>query len=179
MKSWGRPLAFGIFIALIAHFLTIGMLPRTIMNVAMKRISETAGGVNTLYQSAIVTPKNQTIVRSSPDIAYSTCVLDLSNGPVEVFIGKGLDYASVAFYGANTDNVVTLNDRQIGPQGARLMIVSARTPIAVAAGTQVISLPSDRGLMLVRRLAPSGEAIARVESERAKDSCKGVVDTQK
>jgi uncharacterized membrane protein len=171
MKNWLKPIIFGIFMAVVAHLVAIAMIPSLIMDIALKRIAETAGGVNKLYHGEMVTPQNQRIVRSSPDLAYSTCVLDLSDGPVEVFIGKGADYASAAFYGANTDNVHALNDRKIGPQGARLMIVSARTPIAARPGTEVISLPSDRGLMLIRRLAPTAAAYARVVNERAGDSC--------
>lgn len=175
MPTWLKPLLFGLIIAIIAHVATILMLPNVIMNVAFKRIADNAGGINTLFHSPLVTPQSQTIVRSSPDLAYSTCALDLTNGPVEVFVGKGADYASVALYGANTDNVFALNDLKIGPQGARFMILSPYMPEIAAPGTQVIWLPSDRGLILVRRLAPNPAAYARVAAERAGDSCKPVL----
>jgi uncharacterized membrane protein len=171
MSAYWKPLAFGAFVAIIAHLVVIGLIPNVIMNVALKRIAATAGGANKLFHAPLVTPQNQTIVRPSPDLAYSTCALDLSKGPVRVFIGKGSDYASAAFYSANTDNVFTLNDTRIGPQGARLLIVSARSPIQAQAGEEVISLAGDRGLMLVRRLAPSADAYARVATERANDTC--------
>jgi uncharacterized membrane protein len=171
MLAYWKPFAFGLFVAIIAHLVVIDMIPNVIMNVALKRIAATAGGANKLFHAPLVTPQNQTIVRPSPDLAYSTCALDLSKGPVRVFIGKGSDYASAAFYGANTDNVFTLNDRRIGPQGAHLLIVSARSPIQAQPGEEVISLSSDRGLMLVRRLAPSPDAFVRVVTERANDTC--------
>jgi uncharacterized membrane protein len=175
MVSWWKPLAFGLVFCIVAHLVTIMLLPNIIMNVALKRISDNAGGVNKLFHSALVTPQTQTIVRSSPDLAYSTCALDLTNGPVEVFIGKGADYASVALYAANTDNVFALNDRKMGPQGARLMIVSPHMPHTAAPGVQVVGLPSNRGLILVRRLAPSAADYARVVTEQAGDSCKQVL----
>jgi uncharacterized membrane protein len=174
MGAWWKPLAFGLALGVVAHVVTIMLLPNLIMNVALKRISDNAGGANKLFHSALVTPQSQTIVRSSPDLAYSTCALDLSKGPVEVFIGKGADYASVALYAANTDNVFVLNDRKMGPQGTRLMIVSPNMPRIGPLGTPVVSLPSNRGLILVRRLAPSPADYARVVTERAGDSCQPV-----
>ncbi|MCA3695553.1 MAG: hypothetical protein INF09_02715, partial [Aquidulcibacter sp.] len=51
-----------------------------------------------------------------------------------------------------------------------------RSPIAAKPGEVVVSLPSDKGLLLVRRLAPSAEAFKRVQGERAKDFCRTVTD---
>lgn len=174
--GWLKPLAFGSLIAVLGHLLTIGLIPSVIMNIAMTRIAEASGGINRLSHGNMVTPQNQQIVRSSPDLAYSTCALDLTKGPVRVFIGKGADYTSAAFYAGNTDNVFTLNDRKIGPEGAHIMIVSARSPLAAKPGEVVVSLPSDKGLLLVRRLAPSAEAFKRVQGERAQDYCRTVTD---
>ncbi|GBF58230.1 hypothetical protein PbB2_01902 [Candidatus Phycosocius bacilliformis] len=174
--GWLKPLGFGLVLAVLAHLFTIGLIPSVIMNVAMKRIGEAAGGLNRISHNDMVTPQNQRIVRSSPDLAYSTCALDLSKGPVRIFLGKGADYMSAAFYAANTDNVFTLNDRKIGPKGAHIMVVSARTPLAAKPGEVVVSLPSDKGLLLVRRLSPSAEAFTRVQGERASDYCRAVPD---
>ncbi|WP_085339423.1 DUF1254 domain-containing protein [Aquidulcibacter paucihalophilus] len=173
---WLKPLAFGVLLAVLGHLLTIGLIPSVIMTIAMTRIGEASGGLNRLAHGNMVTPQNQQIVRSSPDLAYSTCALDLSKGPVRVFIGKGADYTSAAFYAGNTDNVFTLNDRKIGPEGARIMVVSARSPIAARPGEVVVSLPSDKGLLLVRRHAPSPEAFKRVQAERTQDYCRAVMD---
>jgi uncharacterized membrane protein len=174
MNAWWKPIGFGLVVALLANVATTALIPRVIMSVAMKRMAETAGGANTLLNMPLVTPQNQKIVRSSPDLAYSTCVLDLTNGPISIFIGKGSDYASAAFYAANTDNIFTLSDKSIGPQGARILVQAAGTQAQTGRGEVVVTLPSQHGLLLVRRLAPSAQAMARVEQERARDSCKGV-----
>jgi uncharacterized membrane protein len=178
MKRWWKVICFGILVALVAHGATTLLLPSVIMSVAIKRIAQTAGGVNKLQNMPMVTPQNQKIVRSSPDLAYSTCALDLTQGPVRIFIGKGGDYASAAFYGANTDNIFTLSDRSIGPNGARILVHAAGMPAQEQPGEVVVTLPSAHGLMLVRRLAPNPQAMARVESERAKDSCVGTGQTR-
>lgn len=171
MRSWWKPLVFGVTLGIVVHVITIIMLPNIVMNVALKRIAEAGGGPNRLFHSQLVTPQSQTIVRSSPDLAYSTCALDLTKGPVEVFIGKGKDYASVAFYADNTDNIFALNDRKMPAEGVRLLVVSDRAPRVMGRGAQVITMPGDRGLMLIRRLAASGDDYARVVRERAGDRC--------
>lgn len=171
MRMWIKPVLFGLFVALLAHLSAIAAIPNGIMSIAMARIAQTSGGVNALYHSPAITPQNQTIVRPSPDLAYSTCALDLSRGPVRIFIGKGQDYASAAFYSANTDNVFTLSDADIPAEGARLLLVSARSPIQAQPGERVISLTSDKGLMLVRRLAPTAQDFVRIEQERKADRC--------
>lgn len=174
MRAWLKPAMFGLFVAVVAHLLMIWAIPNIIMSIALSRIAATASGFNVLYHGAMVTPQNQSIVRSSPDLAYSTCALDLSKGPVRVFIGKGKDYASAAFYGANTDNVFTFNDSNIGPSGANLLIVSARSPRQAQVGETLVSLPGDKGLLLVRRLAPSPADYLRVAAERQDDRCTAV-----
>jgi uncharacterized membrane protein len=179
MANWMKALLFGGLIAIITHVAAIAALPNVIMNVALKKIATTATGVNTLYHGQMVTPQNQTIVRSSPDLAYTTCVLDLSDGPVRIFVGKGQDYVSAAFYGANTDNVFTLNDRNIGPAGARILVQAKGKQVQAQRGEVVVTLPSKRGLLLVRRLAPNSEVVTRVLNERALDSCSSEQVAQK
>jgi uncharacterized membrane protein len=171
MRGWWKAVGFGLLVAVVAHVGTVLVVPHAIMSIAMKRTGETAGGTNTLYHTPKVTPQNQTIVRPSPDLAYSICALDLSNGPVHAFIGKGSDYASAAIYAANTDNVFTLNDRQIGNDGARLLIAGASSGVNAKPGETLVRVQGTRALMLVRRLAPSEAAFARVEQERAADDC--------
>jgi uncharacterized membrane protein len=165
------PLLFGLAVAGTAHLLTIGAIPRVIMDVAMDRIAATAGGWNRIHHAPPVDAANQRIVRSSPDLAYSTCALDLSDGPVRVTMGKGADYASLALYDFNTDNVFTLNDRAMPAEGVRVLVVSDRSPVAAAPGETLVSLTGDRGLVLIRRLAPGPAAFARVAGERAGDTC--------
>jgi uncharacterized membrane protein len=170
MGRWGKLLLFGAAVAALTHVIAIMALPNVIMNIAMTRIATTAGGVNKIVHNPRVTPKNQAIVRSSPDLAYSLCVLDLSKGPVRINLGKSADYVSAAFYGANTDNVFTLKDNRFGPEGARL-IVAVEGAAVQQTGAVLVELPSEKGLLLVRRLAPNPEMFAHVDAERAGDTC--------
>jgi uncharacterized membrane protein len=170
MGRLGKLLLFGVGIAALTHVVAVLALPNVIMNIAMTRIATTAGGVNKIVHNPRVTPKNQAIVRSSPDLAYSLCVLDLSKGPVRINLGKSADYVSAAFYGANTDNVFTLKDDRFGPEGARI-IVAVKGGAVPQTGEVLVELPSEKGLLLVRRLAPNAETFARIDAERAGDRC--------
>jgi uncharacterized membrane protein len=171
MKDWLKPLLFGLAVLILAHIGAVAAVPRVIMNIAMDRVAEQAGGWNRWVHAPRVTPENQRIVRSSPDLAYSSCALDLSKGPARIEVAPWGDYVSVALYDARSDNVFTVNDRTMGAAGAKLMIVGARTPLIPPDGFTVVNMPSDKALVLVRRLAPSPEAFARAGSARASDVC--------
>ena len=171
MKPDLRPWLFGLAVAVLAHVVTIGMIPRLIMDVATKRIAAQSGGTNRLAAHPLTTPQNQRIVRPSPDLAYSTCALDVSRGPVRIQIGPAQDYASLAIYDSNTDNVFALNDSQVPANGARILVVGPRSPVAAAPGETVVKLSGGQGIALIRRLAPGPEAFARVQVERRLDRC--------
>lgn len=171
MRRWLKLLGFAAVIGIVAHVVTILALPNLIMGIAIKRIATSAGGANKILHNPRVTPQNQVIVRSSPDLAYSLCVLDLSDGPVRVVLGPSQDYVSAAFYSANTDNVFTLKAAQFGATGPTLLVARDGDSVAQTQGQSVVRLPSSKGLLLVRRLAPDAQAFARVDGERRQDVC--------
>lgn len=170
-RRWRGPVIVGLVVAVAAHGLAIVAIPRAIMGIAVRRIAARAGGANRLYQAPRPTPANQQVVRTSPDLAYAICALDLRGGAVRVTVGPASDYASVAVYDANTDNVFTVNDRAWTAAGMSLLVARANAPVAAAPGEVVVRLRGSRGVALIRRLAPSEGAFARVEGERAGDRC--------
>jgi uncharacterized membrane protein len=171
------PLMLAALVAAVAgHLVTVGLIPRVIMGVALERIAERSGGWNKLAHQPRVTAQRQDVVRSSPDLAYSTCALDLSRGPVRFGFARDPagSYASVAVYAGNTDTVFVRNDREMQAEGLKLLIVGPRSPVAARPGEVTVSVPSDRALVLVRRLAPDEGAFARTETFRREDSCMAV-----
>jgi uncharacterized membrane protein len=171
MRPWLMHVVVFLVMAVVGHVAATVAFPRAIMSVAVHRIIETAGGANTLFHGPRVTPQSQRIVRPSPDLAYSICVLDLSQGPVRVRVARGSAYASAAFYADNTDNIATLNDRSFGPEGAQFLVLARGMPPRAALGETIVMLPSNKGLLLVRRLAPTQADFDRVARERAGDQC--------
>lgn len=163
-----------IAVAVATHVLAVGAAPRLIMGEALRRIAERAGGWNSIHHAPPVTAQSQEIVRSSPDLAYSTCALDLSQGPVRIVVNPSPDYWSAAVYGEDTDVVLVRDDRDAGGRPLNLMVVGDRTPLISRPGEQVVRAPGDRALLLVRRLAPSAEAFAAADKARQADTCAAV-----
>lgn len=173
MKRWILLGCAALAAAGVGHLVAIGLVPRVIMGVAMERVAGQAGGWNKLFHAPRVSADSQQIVRSSPDLAYSTCALDLTDGPVRFAFTRdeGGSYASVAIYGANTDAVFVRNDREMPAGGLRLLIVGPRSPVAARPDEITVSVPSSKALVLVRRLAPDTDAFARADARRRDDSC--------
>ena len=82
-------------------------------------------GKNQTYFPAPVTASSRDIVLPSPDLLYSVCVFDVSQGPVRVTANPQLkSYWSVALYAANSDNFFVINDRKAGDKPVDLWLVS-------------------------------------------------------
>lgn len=145
-------------IGLVAvHFLVLNALPGRIMSTARERI----GGqvpLHTWQMSARITPQTQTIVRPSPDLAYAICVIDLSDGPVEISVPTWPEYGSLSVFDANTDNVYagSLDARLPEATGARRILVAMEGQDTDASDiTEIVIVDSPEALALIRRLAPT------------------------
>jgi uncharacterized membrane protein len=161
-------------VAVASHLLAVGAAPQLIMGEALRRIAETAGGWNRLQHAPRVTPHTQQIVRSSPDLAYTTCALDLSAGPTRVVVQPSPGYWSAAVYAANTDVVMVRDDREAGGRALNLLVVGDRTPLIARPDEIVVRAPGDKALVLIRRLAPDAASFAAVDAPRRADSCTAV-----
>lgn len=140
-----------LIIAVIGHFAFIHMTPRLLMNVAIARIG--GGTFNAWRVAERVTSDSRTIVRPSPDFAYSACSYDLSNGPLRLSATPWDAYWSLSLYADNSDNFYVIDDRE-AHNGADIVLVrrGGEHPRDVA---NVIESPSQRGIALIRRLAPT------------------------
>ena len=152
MSGLGKYFWAALATAVIAHLAVVYAAPRLMMGAAIERLSD-AGGVNTWRVADRVTAQSRAIIRPSPDFAYSACVYDLSNGPLVIRAAPWEAYWSLSLYGANTDNYYVIDDRE-ARYGAEITLVRAgRSPPEGAA--TVVESPSQRGVALIRRLAPS------------------------
>lgn len=164
MKRAFAWLGLMLLTALTAHAAVLVATPYVIMSAAMARVGE-GGGFNTWAFAPRVTPESQTIVRSSPDLAYTACAFDVSEGPVRISIAPWRGMQTFALYADNTDAFLTLTEQDIGAGGLELALVrpgGARPP----GSARVIEAPSVRGLALDRRLAPTEADFAEVEAGR-------------
>jgi uncharacterized membrane protein len=173
VKPWQRWLALGLTVAVLAHLLTVWVLPRLIMREAMTRIGEETSlqaraqgapsAVTGVYLPSPTDHTQRRIVMPSPDLLYATCALDLGAGPQRITAQvEHPRYWSVALYGANSDNFFVVNDRKTTEPGQLDLWVVApgtdRAALAVPAGSTVVEAPSAKSLLLMRLLVSDDPA---------------------
>lgn len=172
MKQWIGPAAFALLAGAAGWHAGLAAATYGLMEGAMRRVSG-QGGVNVMRYGALPTPENQPIVRPSPDLAYSICPYDLSDGPVVIAVtpvpGR---YSSLSIFDARTDVVFVRNDQQA--KGKPFRIVLARDGQAVPKGLEVVRVNYDRGLALVRLLLNNPPEIASLEPIRRQSSCRQI-----
>lgn len=153
MSSLAKYVCAALIVAVLTHFAIIHMTPRARMSIAIDRLG--AGGANTWRVGDRVTPLSRTIVRPSPDFAYSACAYDLAQGPLTLRVAPWDSYWSLSLYADNSDNYFVIDDRE-ARNGAEITLVRSgrRAPEGAA---QVVQSPSQRGIALIRRLAPALE----------------------
>ena len=164
MKNWSagqrlwfyRALTLSVT-AVLAHVLLVWAVPRVIMYQVMH--GPAAQAMQMHNQAAFppaVDASSRRVVMPSPDLLYSVCVFDVSQGPVRVRAQPQLSsYWSIALYAANSDNFFVLNDKAAGQAPVDLWLVSvgpnANAP-ARPAGARVVVVPSTQGFLLMRVL---------------------------
>ncbi|MBC7917125.1 MAG: DUF1254 domain-containing protein [Rhodoferax sp.] len=163
--------------AILVHLAAVWAAPRLIMQVLMNGPKATATfGKNQPHFPPPVTASARDIVLPSPDLLYSVCAFDVSQGPVRVTANPQLkSYWSVALYAANSDNFFVINDRKAGDKPVDLWLVSEganRDGQKVPEGSTVVVSPSKQGFLLMRVLTGNYEAErATVEPARRTLNC--------
>ena len=169
MRGWLVPIMCGVVAALLAYQLALVATPRLLMAAALRRV-EQAGGANALRHPPMPNAQSRTIVRPSPDLAYSSCLFDLSEGPVLIQVAPvPAPYWSLSVFDARTDAVFVRNNRDSGGRPIRLVI--ARPGQAVPAGVEAVRVDGDRGIALVRMLVGAAANYPAVDRARRASRC--------
>jgi uncharacterized membrane protein len=149
--------------AVVVHLLAVWAVPYLIMHALMQ--GALVQNKVTHNQAAFPPPVNakvKTVVMPSPDLLYSVCAYDLTDGPVRISANPQLtSYWSLALYSANSDNFFVINDRQAAHQPVDLWLVADHAdqpPPAPANGSQIVRSPSTKGFLLMRVLTADYEA---------------------
>jgi len=151
--------------AALVHVAAVAALPNAIMSRVLRGLAGQAG-VNRFVHPPLATAESRTIVRPSPDLAYSSAVFDVRERPLHVVVPLSAPYTSLSGFAANTDNFFALNDRSAGGDPIDIVLVGPSTPRAGLEGLHVVESPSDRGVLLVRRVVPSVEAFPAIDATR-------------
>ena len=156
-----RMLALSAVVALLSYGAVVSILPQLIMAKLTEQVSALSDAEGFLI-SPRVAPETQRVVRSSPDLLYALCVLDLRQGDWEVVTHPWDGYGSVSVFAANTDNIET---RSLGPG------VDAAVTLTVGDPDADLSPSGSQAMVLVRRLAPTEELYARARDVASQDTC--------
>ena len=168
MNGWGKYAIAALLAAVIVHFVVIFAVPNLLMNVALQKLGD--GHFNAWRLGERVTQNSRTIVRPSPDFAYSACAYDLSNGPVRIHVTPWSDYWSLSLYANNSDNYYVLDDRE-AQNGADVLLIRAGSAAPDREPATIVQSPSQRGIALIRRLAPTPDAYAAAAQVSHGDVC--------
>lgn len=173
MRNWLGPLAFGLIVAAATAYAAIWAIPYGLMNIAIDRLGQ--GGINTMSYGNLATPERQPVVRPSPDLAYSSCPYDLSEGPIAIDVtpvpGR---YTSLSIFDAATDVIFVRND--VEADGKPFRIIVARSGQAVPKGADVVRTNHDHGIALIRLLLKDPAEIGALDAVRRQSSCRLVTN---
>lgn len=149
------------------HAAVLYYAPSFIMNRAMSAMEERGIPTHQFRLSPRMTPQTQTVVRPSPDLAYSLCLFDFSDGvdAVEIEMAAWEPYGSVSLFDAQTNNFMSFRSEG-KPFSMRLL-----PPSSEPDGFD-IPAPTDKGIILIRRLAPTEQAYREIERIAVKDVCR-------
>lgn len=170
MSRWIGPVVVAVIAAVAAWYGTLAATPTVIMDRAWMRLSEQAG-YNKMTHTPLVTAERQTIVRPSPDLAYSICAFDLSKAPLEVMANAVPDhYWSLTVFDSVTNVAFVESDRD--SKGRPIRIALATADQIVRRGVRKIVMPDGKGVALIRVLLNNRAEIGAVDAYRKKSFCR-------
>jgi uncharacterized membrane protein len=157
-------------LAVLIHVALVWATPRLITGRVIAKAGN--GATNVFISPPLPTATWHSIVRPSPDLAYSICVLDLSRGPVHLSVPLTAPYTSVALYSTETDNYFVRDDREAGGKDLDVIVVPpGGGHVSAPAGVDVVEAPATSGIVLVRRVVESPDAFPALDAVRKKASC--------
>jgi len=172
MRRWLLPLLLAAITAWGAYQAALLLTPFALMRVAMSK-ADGLLAVNSFGFGEMATADNQPVVRPSPDLSYSGCVFDVSQGPVLLDIAPVPDhYWSISIFDARTDVAAVRSDRDTGGKPARLALLKAGQQ--VPQGYEPVTLQYDQGIALMRILLVNPEEYPAIDAMRRKSTCRQV-----
>lgn len=168
MMRWIAPLALLIATAIGAHWATLTYAPGLIMDRALTTLKNRGISEHAFTTPQRISPQTQAVVRSSPDLFYSLCRYDLNEtgSALRIKVGEWPDYQSLSFFDAETNNFETL--RATGQPLSALLVTQ---DISVEPEVALIKATTARGVVLIRRLAPTKELFEKAQAAAKKDRC--------
>ena len=169
MSGWKAYLVVLLSAAILGFALTVLTIPRGLMHVAANRIG--AGGPNIMTYNALKTPENREVIRPAPDLLYNSCVIDLSDGPVEVSIPPiPASYWSLSIFDRNTDVAFVRNNLDTGGEPLSVVVAAYDQKVDGATST-VVRIPHGLTVATLRILMDEPETLSAVDEVRRDARC--------
>ena len=148
---WTAAAATFLVMALIGHLAILNSIPTRIMAAAQDRMVERGVGMYRWVAADRMTPKSQTIVRPSPDLAYAICRFDVADGPVLLTAPVSDTYGSLSIFDARTNNVFVASLQKGSDFNGVIVHAPGERPNDTT--RQALAM-GGKGIALIRRLAP-------------------------
>lgn len=166
MKLIGIGLLAALLAAAGTHLVLVLRLPGTLIEATMESIAGANGWNTIVHANRPPTAASRAVVMPGPDMVYSICILDLSDGPVQLTAQVPGSYWSVSVYDDVGNNTFVLSDREHGPGPWSTVIHPPDSP-AVDHGIQAAST---RGIA-VFRYGLVGRDLASVQAVQRESNC--------
>ncbi len=168
--SW---IAVTLLLSTVVHVAFVSAIPKGIMAVLMMKGSKDSG-YNRMLHPARIDSNARKVVSPSPDLAYSICFYDLTDGPLIVTAPKPNTerYMSIALYDDSTNNFFVQNDRTMLANGLRIIITQEDDNLIALKDSKIIKSPTKTGLVLIRRTFEGDTEWQEIEAERQRATCK-------
>ncbi|HVZ70670.1 MAG TPA: DUF1254 domain-containing protein [Rhizomicrobium sp.] len=154
-------------VAAVVHYVTLIQTPGFIM----KRVMMKMGEANTIHHQGRVTANSRSVVRPSPDLLYSVCPFDLTNGALHVTapVPPGT-YWSVSIFDDKTNNFFVKNDKQAKGK-VDLLLTTPYVDVKRPQGAAEVVAPTPKGVVLFRTLINDEKNFAAIDAVRRKANC--------
>ena len=169
-RRWIGPLVVGIAFGIAAWHMTMAATPGVLMRLAVGRVAK-IGGMNRFAHARLATAASRTIVRPSPDLAYSSCPFDLTNGPLLIdAVPVPAPYWSLSIFDSHTNAALVRNGEEADYQPFKIAVLA---PGQIApAGYEAVHVDGTRGIALVRILIDLPAHFPAIDRGRRLTACR-------
>ena len=162
----------------IVHLSTVLAMPQAATQDAYSRLAQFTP-VNAVVPLDAPSATNATMPFMDPAFAVAVCRYDLSTGPLKLNAPLSQAYTSVTFYTRNSVAYYAINDRAAGRRAIELDLMTEEQHAQVpeeenvtAADRLIIELPTHRGLIVLRALAPEPNLMVMARRALAGAQCR-------
>jgi uncharacterized membrane protein len=167
----------GVLLGGVVHLVSVLALPRIASQDAYSRLTPTTKE-KAVTQLPLADPANSPLPFMDPAFAMAICRYDLSGGPIKLTVPVSQAYTSVSFYTRNEVAYYAINDRSAGRKVIELDLMTETQHNALpedeevtAADRLIIDSPTEKGLILLKALAPEPGLMPQAQASLAASSC--------